>query len=139
MKFHHLYALMKYAQNDCHQRIKRVGISDTEHFICAFLFGHPDSSQDDVASALQVDKATIAKALSSLENKGYIQRLPNPENRRKNIININTAGREAISDVVDIYDAWLSELSSALRPEEWTKFEEYCQRLLSVAKNKEET
>lgn len=134
MQFHHLYALMRYAQSYSHQQIKNVGISDTEHLICAFIFGHPDSSQDQIAHALQIDKATIAKALASLEKKGYIQRISNPENRRKNIINITPSGRETISDLVGIYDSWLSELSEALTPNEWNQFEEYCQRLLEAAR-----
>ncbi len=137
MQFHHLYALVKYAHNDCHRTIKNTGITDTEHFICVFVFGHPDSSQDAVAAALQMDKATIAKALSSLELKGYIQRIPNPGNRRKNIINLTASGREAVRNVVDIYDTWLSGLSTALSPNEWMQFEEYCQRLLIAAGSKE--
>ena len=100
----------------------------------SFTFGHPNSSQDQIAHALQIDKATIAKALTSLEKKGYIQRASNPENRRKNIINITALGRETTSNVVGVYDSWMSKISDALTPSEWSQFEEYCMRILVSAR-----
>ncbi len=133
MNFSKLYALMQYAKGYSHNQIKKIGVSDTEHLICAFVFGHSQSSQDDVAEALKLDKTTVAKALLSLEGKGYIERMPNPENRRKNIITITEEGKENIADVVNVYDAWLDQVSKALTQEEWQRFEDYCQRLLERA------
>ncbi len=135
MQFENLYTLMKYARNYGHQQIKEAGVSDTEHLICTFLFGHPNSSQDDVSEALQIDKTTIAKALTNLEKKDYIQRTQNPKNRRKNIINITPLGKETIRDVINVYDSWLSKISDALSPEEWEQFKSYCQRLHNFAKS----
>ena len=83
---------------------------------------------------MQIDKATIAKALTSLEKKGYTQRASNPENRRKNIINITALGRETTSNVVGVYDSWMSKISDALTPSEWSQFEEYCMRILVSAR-----
>ncbi len=139
MDFSKLYALTKYAKIYGHHQFKKIGVSDTEHLICAFVFGHSNASQDDVAEALKLDKTTVARALLTLEKKGYVERTPNPENRRKNIIYITELGKENISDVINIYDTWLDKISKALEPEEWEQFEDYCQRLLSVAEqvNKE--
>ena len=133
MNFSKLYALMKYAKVYGHNQIKKVGVSDTEYLICAFAFGHSNSSQDDIAEALKLDKTTVARALLTLEKKGYIERLPNPENRRKNIIYITELGKESISDVVNVYDTWFNQISKALKPQEWKQFEDYCERLLEVA------
>lgn len=133
MSFSKLYALMKYAKGYGHTQLKKIGVSDTEHLICAFVFGHSHSSQDDVAEALKLDKTTVAKALLTLEKKGYIERIPNPENRRKNIIYITELGKENISDVASIYDAWLDRISKVLEPQEWKQFEDYCERLLEMA------
>ncbi|MCF0145136.1 MAG: winged helix-turn-helix transcriptional regulator [Eubacterium sp.] len=136
MQFKYLYTLMKCAHNSCHQKIKEAGISHTEHFICTYLYSHPDSSQDDVAADLQMDKATIARALLSLESKGYIERCTNPKNRRKNLINISDFGRETTAEIIDVYDAWLEDLSRVLNPEEKARFAEYCLRLMEAAKEK---
>jgi len=135
MDFSKIYALMQYAKRYSHNQIKKVGVSDTEHLICAFVFGHSRSSQDDIAEALKLDKTTVARALLSLEGKGFVERTPNPENRRKNIISITEAGKENVSDVVNVYDSWMDQVSQALTVEECRQFEEYCQRLLEKAEN----
>ena len=128
-----LNLLFRYAKTFAHNRIREVGITDTEHLICAFIFGHRNSSQDNIDSALQLDKTTVAKALISLEKKGYINRIQNPENRRKNVINITDNGKESIKEIVNIYNEWQEKIAIALTAEEWILFEEYCQRLLDVA------
>jgi len=128
-----LYALIQCAKSYSHRQIRQMGITDTEHLICAFVYGHGDVSQDDVAAALQMDKTTVAKALVSLEGKGHITRRPNPENRRKNILSVTQAGKEKISHVVHIYDDWLNLVYQALSDGEQQQFQSYCRRLLERA------
>lgn len=134
MGFHSLNLLWRYAREYGHSRIRNVGISDTEHQICAFLHFHQDMSQDAVASALCLDKTTVAKALLSLEVKGYIRREQNPENRRKNVLSITDAGRATIADVIDVYDVWTDEVCSCLSREEQEAFKDYLGRMVQKAK-----
>lgn len=134
MNFYNMSLLMKYAKEYGHEKIRVVGMSDTEHTICTFLFGHDGVSQDEVADALKLDKTTVARALQTLEEKGFVSRSPNPENRRKNILRLTTDGKESISEVVDIYDRWFAKISSVLSAEEQAQFDHCCSRLLSEAK-----
>lgn len=130
MQFHDLYLLLRNAREFCHEQIKKIGVSDTEHMICSFLLGHCGGSQDDVSEALKLDKATVARALLSLENKGYVERSINPGNRRKYILTLTQLGRDSIAEVSDIYDIWLQKISSCLSEQEQKQFDEYCKRLL---------
>lgn len=134
MDFHNLNLLTKYAKEYGHSRIRVVGMSDTEHTICTFLFAHDGMSQDDVCEALRLDKATVARALLTLEEKGFVNRMPNSENRRKNLLSITDEGKKSIADVVHIYDEWFAQISACLSPEEQQRFDEYCSRLLAAAK-----
>ncbi len=133
MQFHNLYLLLRYAKEFCHSQIKNIGVSGTEHMICTFLLGHCGGSQDDVAEALKLEKATVARALSSLEKKGYVERSINSDNRRKYILTLTQSGKESIADVADIYDVWLRKISSCLTEQEQKQFDEYCKRLLIVS------
>lgn len=139
MRFHNLYLLLRHGKEFCHNQIKNMGVSDTEHMICTFLLGHCGGSQDDVADALRLDKATVARALSSLEKKGYVERSINLDNRRKYILTLTQNGKESISEIADIYDVWLSKISSCLTEQEQKNFDDYCERLLKVSEelNKE--
>lgn len=134
MNFNHLNLLFKYAKEYGHEKIRVLGMSDTGHTICTFLFGHTDVSQDDVAQALRLDRTTVARALLTLENKGFVRRRPNPENRRKNLLSLTDAGRENIAAVVGLYDRWLAKISGCLSDSEQKQFDEFCTRLLAAAK-----
>ncbi len=134
MDFHNLNLLTKYAKEYGHSKIRVVGMSDTEHMICTFLFAHDGVSQDDVCEALRVDKATVARALLTLEEKGFVSRTPNLENRRKNLLFITDEGKKSIADVVHIYDEWITRISVCLSPDEQQCFDEYCGRLLATAR-----
>src|SRR5690606_3806671 len=114
MRFHNLYLLLRNGKEYCHSHIKNIGLSDTEHMICTFLLGHCGGSQDDVAEALKLDKTTVARALLSLEKKGYVERSINSDNRRKYILTLTKKGKESISEIADIYDVWLSKVLSCL-------------------------
>lgn len=138
MDFHKLYLLTKYAREYGHSKIRIAGMSDTEHTICTFLFAHTGMSQDDVCQALRLDKATVARALLTLEEKGFISRTPNLENRRKNLLSITDEGKRSIADVVHIYDEWFARISACLSPEEQQRFDEYCGLLLAAARQKSE-
>ena len=134
MNFNCIGLLSKYAKEYGHARIREAGVTDTEHKICTFLSFHNDAYQDMIASSLMLDKTTVAKALVSLEARGLILRVQNPENRRKNVLSITQAGKATIADIVDIYDEWFSRISACLSSEEQEQFNEYCCRLLETAK-----
>lgn len=135
MRFHNLYLLLRNAKEFCHSQIKTIGLSDTEHMICTFLMGHCGGSQDDVAEALKLEKATVARALLSLEKKGYVVRSINRDNRRKYILTLTQFGKESIADVADIYDVWFHKISSCLSEQELKQFDEYCKRLLLASED----
>jgi DNA-binding MarR family transcriptional regulator len=128
-----LNMLVKLGREYGHRKIRETGFSDTEHYICTFLYFHKDVSQDTVASSLMLDKTTVAKALLSLENKGLIVRGQNPLNRRKNVLQIAGAGIEIIKDSVDTYDAWLRAVNSGLSEQEQQQFDLLFDRLLKKA------
>ncbi len=134
MDFRHLQLLTRYAREYGHGKIRIAGMSDTGHTIYTFLFAHDGVSQDDVCKALRLDKTTVARALLTLEEKGFVSRTPNRKNRRKNLLSITDEGKKSIADVVHIYDDWITRISVCLSPEEQQRFDEYCVRLLDAAR-----
>lgn len=134
MDFNTISLLLKYAKRYGHTKIREAGVSDTEHKICTFLYFHSDTCQDMVANSLMLDKTTVAKATFSLEERGLINRVQNPENRRKNILNITDAGKQTITNIINVYDVWLENIEACLSNEEKEQFRDYCVRLLEKAK-----
>jgi len=133
MNYKQLNTLIKLGRDFGHEQIRGAGFTDTEHAICTFLCFHDRVSQDTIATALMMDKTTVAKALSGMESKGLIAREQNPANRRENRIRLSDAGRSSVSGSVDLYDTWLSRACDCLSAEEQQQLDGYFERIVQHA------
>jgi DNA-binding MarR family transcriptional regulator len=79
----------------------------------------PVRTQAALADAIGADKTRIIPTLDELQQKGYIERRPDPADRRVRLLEITLSGREVKNAVqVDIQrgeERWLSELTSQER------------------------
>ncbi len=133
MRFSDLQTLIKLGRDFGHAQIRDAGFSDTEHAICTFLCFHDGVSQNAIANALMLDKTTVAKALSALEEKEMIRREQDGQNRRKNIVRITPAGKASVSDSLHIYDTWFSEVCSCLDSDELRQLDDAIGKLTRCA------
>lgn len=79
----------------------------------------PVRTQAALAEAIGADKTRIIPTLDELQAKGYIERRPDPADRRARLLAITEAGR-ALKDAVQMEiqrgeERWLSVLSAAER------------------------
>ena len=74
------------------------------------IYDNPNISQDDLVNIYAESKAKIAKSLKKLEDKGYIKREVNPENRRKYMLNVTPKGNELVPKVRQISLDWQREV-----------------------------
>ncbi len=133
MEFFKLEMLIKLGREFGRKKIRDAGFSDTEHAICAFLCFHDNVSQDTISKALILDKTTVAKSLRSLEEKDYIVRKQNEQNRRKNIVRITEAGKNSVSQNSDIYEQWLSNICIGLSIEEMEQMDVILEKITKRA------
>ncbi|MBZ6377115.1 hypothetical protein B5C34_06555 [Pacificimonas flava] len=64
------------------QRIHGLGLNRTQWRIITQIARNPLVSQTELGTILELKKATIGLAISSLENAGYINRLRSPDDQR---------------------------------------------------------
>jgi DNA-binding MarR family transcriptional regulator len=93
------------------------GISGRE---CAVLIAIDDRaplSQQEVARRLGVDRTTMVALIDDLEHKGLVQRRPDPDDRRKNVVILTEAGhttlRQARAATEEAERRFLGSLSGA--------------------------
>ena len=140
MDFNKLNIFFRCGKEYGRNAIKDLGINDTEYTICSFLYFYKDAPQDLICKSYMIDKTTVTKALHSLEERGLITRTVNPENRRQNLINLTSDGKDLIKDVVNVYDDWVSEVVTSLSEDEQKQFEMIMDKLLKKATDlKDET
>lgn len=76
----------------------------------------PVRTQAALADAIGADKTRIIGTLDELQQKGYIERRPDPEDRRVRLLEITPTGRDVKNAVqVDIQrgeERWLAELTT---------------------------
>ena len=129
-----IWTLLFRCQRDfSHNKLRDQNISDTECLLCTYVSSHEGCSQDDAAAALKMDKTTVAKALLALENRGIIERTQDTADKRIKRLRLTADGREKVSGLLELHNAWLTEVMSCLTPEEQAQFESCCERLLTAA------
>lgn len=83
------------------------------------LDSSPVRTQAALAEAIGADKTRIIGTLDELQRRGYIERRPDPDDRRVRLLEITPAGRavkNAVqSDIQRGEERWLSELTAQER------------------------
>jgi len=75
-------------------------------------------SQADIGRILGLDRNNVNGIVVRLETDGFASRQPDPEDRRRNVVTITTAGRARSSELLDHAQAVQAELLAALSPDE---------------------
>lgn len=75
-----------------------------------FIYDNPNSSQDDLVRALAQSKGNVAKVVKKLEEKGYVERIINPENRRKYKLKTTSDADKLVLRVREISREWEIEV-----------------------------
>ena len=74
---------------------RKWDLTCSQHAIIAYLFDHQsvETTQRDLEETFSLKNPTVTGLLNLLENKGMIQRVTNPKDRRSNIIKLTEKSR----------------------------------------------
>ncbi|MEC4017865.1 MarR family winged helix-turn-helix transcriptional regulator [Streptomyces sp. H27-D2] len=65
-------------------------------YVLAALEGGPSLSQQDLSGLLNLDPTTMVALIDEMESAGHVERRRNPADRRRYILDLTDAGREAL-------------------------------------------
>ncbi|MGZ4298324.1 MAG: MarR family winged helix-turn-helix transcriptional regulator [Solirubrobacteraceae bacterium] len=80
----------------------------------SYLGDHDGAPQQELVDALCMDAKNVVLLLNELEDRGYLVRRRDPEDRRRHRVHITEAGREALGRARDHMDAVENEVLQAL-------------------------
>ncbi len=83
---------------------------------------------NDLVNMLKLAPSTVSTILKSLEDKGYITREVNKDNRREVFVKLTSAGNMRLEDAYEYHFNMVSELISYLGEEDASKFVEIFER-----------
>ena len=79
------------------------------HFL--FEISHQNEiNQEKIAERCNINKSAVARSIKKLEEKGFIERKIDDENRRQNKISITQKGEECLKKSSKILSAWENEV-----------------------------
>ena len=62
-----------------------------------YVRDHPDARVADLASAFAIGVGTTSKIVDRMEKEGWMERRPNPANRRSSLLALTPAGESVVS------------------------------------------
>ena len=78
---------------------------------------------DELARDICIDKSGVARALSSLEEKGFVERKTDPENKRRTLVFPTEKLLEAIPSIRELAVKWNKLVSEGISEEEFAIFQ----------------
>ncbi|TNE42076.1 MAG: MarR family transcriptional regulator [Sphingomonadales bacterium] len=85
------------------RELARLGVSNSTGWCLVYLSRlGDDARQSDLARAVSVREATLVRTLGQLEQSGLIQRSPNPQDARANIMRITPKGQSLVAEIEQV-------------------------------------
>jgi DNA-binding MarR family transcriptional regulator len=91
------------------------------------------ASQQQIAQRMGVDRTTMVAIIDALEAKGIIARHPDPEDRRRNVVELTPTGHDILRNAITASDAAEAELLAPLSAEESQQLRDLLARVLARA------
>jgi DNA-binding MarR family transcriptional regulator len=115
------------------ERVKAgAGVAAGHFELLRYVRDHPDARVADIAATFAIGVGTTSKIADRLEKQGWLERRPNPANRRSSLLALTPAGESAVSRAEPAWQAAIQEiLGEAVSPEELTALS----RLLSALRS----
>lgn len=98
--------IVRYWRNFTEKRLREFDLTFGEQIIIIFLSKNENVNQESISKRYMIDKGMVAKTLTRLEDKGFIKREQNPNNKRENIISLTEKSVYIMKYINAIFDDW---------------------------------
>jgi|SRR5215471_4430004 len=93
-------------------------LSDTQLAALAALEKHSAMTPGELAEHEKVQPPSITRVIASLEERGLIERMPHPSDRRQVVLTVTDQGRDVVRTLRKLREAWLAQRLRDLDPAE---------------------
>jgi MarR family multiple antibiotic resistance transcriptional regulator len=102
------------------ERVKaESGVGAGYFELLRYVRDHPDARVADLAAAFAIGVGATSKIVDRMEKQGWLERRPNPANRRSSLLALTPAGESAVSGAEPAWHAAIQEiLGAAVTPDE---------------------
>jgi DNA-binding MarR family transcriptional regulator len=108
------------------------GLGPYDHGVLALLDETPPETQATIADALGYDRSHLVGVLDDLESRGLIERRRDPSDRRRHVVSLTPAGKEALAGLKRVARRVEREFFAPLDPTERTTLTELLTRVAGL-------
>ena len=114
----------------------RVGceLQACHHTFVLAICRAPGRSQEELAHDICLNKSTVARALTQLEERGYVLRKPNPNDKRELLVYPTDKMLAVLPTVRDIASRWNTLITRDISEEELAVFHDVLLRIEKSAR-----
>ena len=112
---------------------EQFGITIPEWRVVATVGEFRSISAKAIGLHAYMDKVKVSRAAASLEARGLIRRLPNPDDRREAFLALTPSGQAVYERIAPLALDYVDRLTSALSSEEETALDGLIRKLLRTA------
>lgn len=113
--------------------LEPLGINGREAAVLRVIADRSPVSQGEVARAMNVDRTTMVALIDDLQGKALVRRRQDPEDRRKNAVELTDAGRDSVRQAAGAVERAERDFLSPLSAAEATQFRKILRALLGGA------
>ena len=117
-----------------HEKISADDLHSSHYAFVLAICRNEGRSQEELAKELCLNKSTVARALNSLEEKGYITRTPLPQDKRQFSVYPTQKMVDVLPEVKKASEEWMLLLSDGIAPEELEVFNSVLERMQERAR-----
>lgn len=99
-------------------RLSEYGLGRGEYRVLFALYDEEGLTQTDLVARHHLDKSVVARVTQQLEEKGYVERRPDPKDRRRKRLFLTAEGETLREDVQAVKNAVNTEMTYGLDDEE---------------------
>ena len=118
-----LSIIVRYGRMFAERKMQNINLGFPEQVILMYISRFDHINQDTISQYFLLDKGAIAKTVSKLDEKGYIRREQNPDNKRENSISLTEKGFSVLQDMTKSLDEWDRMIFDGLSEEEIQQFQ----------------
>ena len=111
------------------ERVAAHGLTPPQCGVLRLLRGRAGLSQQELAEVLGMLPSRVVALVDELESAGYVQRVRDDTDRRRNALQLTDAGHKAVQTINRVARAHEQEIVAALSPAEHTKLVELLGRM----------
>ncbi|MHC1785824.1 MAG: MarR family winged helix-turn-helix transcriptional regulator [Christensenellales bacterium] len=113
--------------------LDKLGLTAFQAPYIQHVCASPGLSQEQLALALHVNRSSAARQLKLLEDKGFIQRLEDKQDKRLLLILPTDKARDALPTIRQVNEAWNDYLTQGMTPAEQGQLAALLERLRARA------